>query len=128
MTIILTCRVPEGAIMLADSRAVWQRATMPTMPGLSQDTLQKILPLGPRSAIGYAGGVDAANLIISQIRKRLRAKPRLQTMRKLAADVPRIAKHYYGVYVSRPGAQTGRRTNAGRRHGLRHGTYVVVCL
>jgi len=103
MTIILTCRVPEGAIMLADSRAVWQRATTPTKPSVSQDTLQKILPLGPRSAIGYAGGVGAAGLIINEIRKRLRAKPRLRTVRKLAADIPRVAKYYYGVYVSRTG-------------------------
>lgn len=107
MTIILACRISEGAVMIADSRATWERTTGQPTPALYQDTLQKILPLGPRIAIGYAGDVQAAALIIREIRRRMKANPRLQILRKLAAEIPRLAKHYYHVYVGR----TGRRAN-----------------
>ncbi len=85
--------------MIADSRATWLGGGSRRF----QDSLQKILSLGPRIAIGFAGDVQAAALVVEQLRGRMQKKPRLRILRKLAADVPRIAKHYYSLHRSRTG-------------------------
>lgn len=76
--------------MIADSRATWLGGSV----RLFQDSLQKILPLGQRTAIAFAGDVQAADLVVRQLRRRINKNPRLRIFRKLATQVPRIAKHY----------------------------------
>lgn len=95
---VAACRFHDGAVIIADTRAIW----LPGGPPLIQDSLQKILPLTRRIAIAFAADdVPAAEYIIRQIRSRMRAKPRLQHLRKLAGTLQRTAKHDYEVYVSR---------------------------
>lgn len=97
MTMVAACRVREGAVVIADSRATWLG------PGAAifRDVLQKILPLAPKVGIAFAGDVRAASLIVSQLRRRIHKKPRLGLIRKLAGNVPRIARHYYTLHRSR---------------------------
>src|SRR3990172_785533 len=99
MTMVAACRVREGAVIIADSRATWLAPGTP----IFQDVLQKILPLAPKVGIAFAGDVAAAALIVSQLRRRIHKKPRLRLIRKLAGDVPRIARHYYSLHRSRAG-------------------------
>ncbi len=91
---VAACRFQDGAVIIADSRATWLGGNA----HLFQDSLQKILPLGERTAIAFAGDVQAAGQLVHQLRKRISKKPRLRILRKLAAEVPRIAKHYYGLH------------------------------
>lgn len=97
MTMIAACRFQDGAVMIADVRATWLGGKVP----LFQDSLQKILPLGKRTTIAYAGDVRAAALVVQHLRKLMQKKPRLQILQKLAAEVPRIARHYYAQHRSR---------------------------
>lgn len=97
MTMIACCRFRDGAVIIADARATWRRGN----PQAFQDTLQKILPLGRKTALAFAGDVTAAAVIVNQLRLRIKKKPRLGVLRKLAAEIPRIAKHYYGLCQSR---------------------------
>ena len=96
MTVVVACRFTEGAVLLADSRATWigPRTTY-------QDALQKILPLGGKQALVYAGDVGAAGLVVRELRRRIRANNRLLIPRKAALEIPRIARHYYAVYRAR---------------------------
>jgi hypothetical protein len=97
MTILIGCRLAEDAIMLADSRATWVgKGKMVT-----EDALAKILPLGARTALAYAGDVTAAGLIMQQLRKRITSTPRLRLLKKLAADVPRVARYYHRLYCAK---------------------------
>jgi len=91
MTMVAVCRFKDGAVVVADSRATWQGSSR-----TFQDTLQKILPLGNKTSISFAGDVLAASVIVNQLRQLIRKKPRLLNLRKLAAEIPRIARHYYG--------------------------------
>jgi hypothetical protein len=96
MTMIAACRFDEGAIVIADSRATWRGKEE-----FYQDQLQKILSLGPKTAICFAGDVRAAGLIVHQLRKRIVQNPRLKFLRKLAAETPRLLKHYYRLYSTK---------------------------
>lgn len=99
MTMLAACRFRDGAVMIADTRATWLGGNVP----LFQDSLEKIVPLGRRTAIGFAGDVQSAELVIRKLRGRMQKRPRLQFLGKLAAEVPRIAKHYYALHRSRTG-------------------------
>jgi len=98
MTMVAACRAGENAIIIADSRATWLCPGAPIL----QDVLQKILPMGaPKIGVAFAGDVGAAALVIQQLRRRHRQVPHSRLLRKLAADVPRIARHYYGLQKAR---------------------------
>lgn len=101
MTMVAACRFHDGAVIIADSRATWSGSRFQ----LFQDSLQKILSLGPRTAIAFAGDVQAADLVIRQLRRHITKKPRLSMLNRLAAEIPRVARHYYSLYQSK----TGRR-------------------
>jgi 20S proteasome alpha/beta subunit len=90
---VAACRFRDGAVMIADTRATWLAGGLT----LFQDSFQKILPLAQQVAIGFAGDVQAAELIVRQLRRRMQTQPRLRILRKLAADVPRLANHYYAL-------------------------------
>ena len=95
---VAACRAGEDAIIIADSRATWLCPGAPIL----QDVLQKILPIGtPKMGVAFAGDVGAADLVIRQLRSRLRQVPRYRLLRKLAADVPGIARHYYGLHKAK---------------------------
>src|SRR5713101_1782410 len=102
MTMVAACHFADGAVIVADSRATWVGPAMP----IFQDQLQKILPLGPKTGLAFAGDVAAAALIAQQLRRRLRMDERARPLRKLAADVPRIARHYYSIYKARTGRES----------------------
>lgn len=99
MTMVAACRFKDGAVMISDSRVTWRERNERAF----QDTLQKILPLGPKIAIGFAGSVQAANLVVQQLRRRMQKTERLRSLQKLAANVPRIAKHCYRLHQNRTG-------------------------
>src|SRR5216684_4294903 len=103
MTMVAACHFADGAVIIADSRATWVGSGVP----IFQDELQKILPLGPKIGLAFAGDVAAAALIARQLRQRLRKDEKARALRKLAADVPRIARHYYGIYKARTGRDRG---------------------
>lgn len=98
MTVVVACRFPEGTVVLADSRATWIGGRK-----MYQDTLQKILPVGGKQAIAYAGDVGAAGLVVRELRRRIRSNSRLLIPHKLALEIPRVARHYYDVYRARHG-------------------------
>lgn len=99
MTILAGFQFDNGVVILADSRATW--VSQLGSPLHFQDELQKLLPLDNRIAIGYAGDVQGANLIINELKRRMRRKERLRALQKLASEIPRIAKHYYKLHRSR---------------------------
>lgn len=66
-----------------------------------QDRLQKILPLGPNIAVAFAGDVAAAEAIIRAVGGRLAKDERLRILRKLASELPRLAKHFYKAHSSK---------------------------
>jgi hypothetical protein len=103
MTMVAACHFADGAVIIADSRATWVGPGVP----IFQDELQKILPLGPKIGLAFAGDVAAAALIARQLRQRLRKDEKARALRKLAADVPRIARHYYSIYKARTGKDHG---------------------
>ena len=100
---VAACRFRDGAVIIADSRATWDRGTLQSF----QDALQKILPLGPKISLSFAGDVKAAALILNQLRLRIRKNARLGNLQKLGAEIPRIAKHYYSLYVSKTRSREG---------------------
>src|SRR5437667_8595491 len=83
MTVVVACRFPEGAVVLADSRATWVGGRK-----MYQDTLQKILPIGGKQGIAYAGDVGAAGLVVRELRRRIQSNRRLLVPRKLALEIP----------------------------------------
>lgn len=103
MTMVAACRFRDGALIIADSRATWDRGKRQSF----QDALQKILPLGPKISLSFAGDVKAAALIVNQLRLRIKKKARLGNLRKLAAEIPRVAKHYYGLYLAKTRSREG---------------------
>jgi hypothetical protein len=62
MTLVAACRFRDGAVILADSRATWLRA------GVVEDTLQKVLYVGPRTGLAFAGSVDVAACVTEALR------------------------------------------------------------
>src|SRR4029453_5464478 len=97
MTMIAVCRFPHGAVVIADSRATWKQGGSNSY----QDTLQKIVPLGPKIAFSFAVDVTAAAFLFSKLRRRINKQPRLRALHKLSAEIPRIAKHYFQVCQSK---------------------------
>ena len=94
MTMVAGCIFRDGADVIADSRATLESAASRHF----DDSLQKILHLGPKLAIGYAGNVAIAGHIIQEIRKAISKNRRLNMPRRLAQEFPRIACHYFKIY------------------------------
>jgi len=95
MTMIAACHFQNGAVIIADSRVTWD---LPDGRVLS-DRAQKILPLGSKLAIAFAGNVDVAERIVREVRKRLAKNARLRIPDKLALYLPRVARHFYQSYT-----------------------------
>jgi 20S proteasome alpha/beta subunit len=95
--LLRAARFDDGAVVMADSRATWVGGPV----AVFQDGLQKIISLGPRTGIAYAGDVPATELVIRQLRIRMRDRPRLQLLDKFASELPRITRHYLDVYRAR---------------------------
>jgi len=98
MTIVAACHFKDGTVVVADSRVTWQS----THNQQHQDSLQKIVSLGPTTFISYAGSVDAAEVIIRQLRGRMSKRPKLKFLKKLSTEIPRIAKHYFSLHKYSP--------------------------
>lgn len=90
MTILITCKFGEGIIMMADSRVTYSADSARTYA----DDLRKILYVGPKSVIGYAGDVALAGLIANHLRASAAKNPHLQYLPRLATQIPRVALHY----------------------------------
>lgn len=93
MTIIAGFCFKEGVVIMADSRVTRESET--DKQHTYSDNLQKIIPLGKKLALAYAGNVSIADRIARQIRQNLRKKNRLSHPRKLASEISRIAKHHF---------------------------------
>ena len=94
MTMVLAYKFKEGTVMISDSRATWVDKRINT--NVPEDKLQKILPLGNKMAIGYAGDVRTAALVINSLRGMLKKKSRLSIPNVMAAELSRVAKYHYG--------------------------------
>lgn len=103
MTMIAACHFKDGAVVIGDSRASWKVGTS----YIPQDALVKILPIAPKTVLGYSGDVSAANLIIKRIRLLTQKKKHLQAVGKLATDIPRIAKFTYKQHRNQSGRDEG---------------------
>jgi 20S proteasome alpha/beta subunit len=53
MTMVAACHFADGAVIIADSRATWVGSGVP----IFQDELQKILSLGPKIGLAFAGDI-----------------------------------------------------------------------
>lgn len=91
MTLVVACDFKEGAVMVSDSRASleYQNTLKP------EDTLQKIVGIGPHKILGYAGSVKAANLIIEELRISIARKKKLRLLNNVVAKIPGLAKNTY---------------------------------
>jgi 20S proteasome alpha/beta subunit len=86
MTLIAACRFQTGAVVIADSRATW---TQPgSITGAVEDTLRKILHIGPKISLTYAGSVDEAGCVADELRRRVKSGGRSGRFRKMALDNP----------------------------------------
>lgn len=94
MTMVAGCKFHDGAVIIADSRATWEKAN----GRIFSDNAQKILHLGPKLAISFAGRVDVAERIVRELRTRLKKDPTSRIPRKCANEFPRIARFYYKKY------------------------------
>lgn len=121
MTMIAGHHSTEGIVVIADSRVTWG----PEEHGRFQDTLQKIVPLGEGLVLAFAGDIRAVDRIIKELRGRIAKKGQLKVARKLAAEVPRIAKHFYNVHKSKNAGTSGVSILlAGREAGGKTGLWV----
>ncbi|MCL4353956.1 hypothetical protein M1349_00600 [Patescibacteria group bacterium] len=93
MTMVLAYKFREGTVMISDSRATWVNKRVNI--NIPEDTLQKILPLGNKMAIGYAGDVKTAALVINNLRGALRKKPRLSIPNVMVVELVRTVKYHF---------------------------------
>lgn len=63
---VLAYNFQEGSVMISDSRATWVDKRINT--NIPEDKLQKILPPGKKMAIGYAGDVRTAALVVNELK------------------------------------------------------------
>jgi 20S proteasome alpha/beta subunit len=89
MTLVVACRFQKGAVILADSRATWLAGGVESSV---EDTLQKILVVGPHAALAYAGNVSVAACVVDELRRRGEFGPNKVVLGKMSVDLPRIAK------------------------------------
>ena len=94
MTMVAACAFHDGAVILSDSRVT----SFAGLKKISDDTAQKIVKIGPRTALGFAGSVYLAAKVIEHLRTKAKSDERRQNVRKVAADLPRIAKHFFRTH------------------------------
>jgi hypothetical protein len=93
VTIAAACRFPEGVVLIADSRVTWTE-------GRFEDRLQKVLPLGPKIGLAYAGDdIRIPEAIERHIRLRVGRDPRRDHAEQIVQALPRIARRCYREYV-----------------------------
>ena len=97
MTMIVGYHDSDGAVLLADSRATWISPVRRN--NLYQDTLQKILPFGPKLLIGFAGDVQTALTVVAAIQERAKRKRELQHIAVLGPRLGRFAKYEFKTLV-----------------------------
>lgn len=91
MTLVLACYFKEGVVMVSDSRASLDYGFKRS----PDDRLQKIVDIGPNKALGYAGSVKAAKLVIDELRRLTKKKKKLRLIENVAARIPGLAKNIY---------------------------------
>ena len=92
MTLVAACRFRVGAVILADSRATWLKGGAASSV---EDTLQKVLYIGPSTALAYAGSVEVAACVTDALRKHATLGAKKSYLYKIAVDLPRIAKRCF---------------------------------
>lgn len=80
----------QGIVLISDSRVTWVTKAAKQL----QNVLQKIVPLADGLVMAFAGDISVAERIYRELRIRIAKKEQLKIARKLAAEVPRIAKHF----------------------------------
>lgn len=78
MTMVAACRFPDGGVVIADTRATWAKGV-----AVFQDTLQKVIPLAAKIGVAFSGDVAAAEIVIRELRRRMRKKPSNRLLHKL---------------------------------------------
>lgn len=94
MTMVAACTFKDGAVIISDSRVSWKHAGKDR----ASDNLQKIVPIGKNMALSYAGSVYLAEKIIGHIRSQASKKEKYRHLRKIAFELPRLARHYCQQY------------------------------
>lgn len=121
MTMVAGYHSEEGIVLISDSRVTWGAEKDQHF----QDSLQKIVPLADGLVLAFAGDVRAVERIIRELRSRIAKKTQLRVARKLAAEVPRIAKHFFSLHKSQVSSTSGVDIMvAGRETGGKTGLWV----
>jgi hypothetical protein len=94
MTVVVGSVLPGRAVLLADCRAT---ITRPWRPRLEVDKLLKVLPIGPRAAIAFAGNVSAAGQLLLSADKVLSRdlSGRSRLVVPLTSFLPRHFRHAF---------------------------------
>lgn len=102
MTVIAAASLFDGVMIMADCRVtIRQRFRR----DLHCDIAQKLFPLSSSAAIGYAGDVRAAAMLLPTIGRHLRRRPRRDPV-SIARWLPRILRTTYGrMQAQRSGAK-----------------------
>jgi 20S proteasome alpha/beta subunit len=96
VTIAAACRFPEGVALITDSRATWAEGVTRRF----EDRLQKILPLGRKVGLAYAGNdIRVPEAIVRHLRRRIARDPRRGHAERIVQVLPRIARRCYREYV-----------------------------
>jgi hypothetical protein len=94
MTMVAACSFKDGAVIISDSRAT---CDMP-YGECSDDRLQKIIRIAPKTALSFAGSGYLASKVAQHLRQKSKLNTRNQLIRKIAIELPRIAKHYFTTH------------------------------
>ncbi len=101
MTIVAVARFSDATILIADSRATWSDSRQ----NAYEDRLQKILKVGSHAVIAFSGPVSVAAKIDDHLNRKIAGRPRLDSLRLLKHDLPRIARHYYERWQAQTGSK-----------------------
>src|SRR5438552_12653243 len=102
MTIAAACRFPEGVVLIAVSRASWKVGALRQF----EDRLQKVLPLGRKVGLAYAGDdIRVPEAIVRHLRGRIGRDPKHGHAERIASVLPRVARRCYREYVRITGRQ-----------------------
>ncbi len=95
MSVIAGCSMFDGIILLSDCRATLSRTGS---KDIYVDNVQKIFPILPTTAIGFAGNICSASKIIAELASYLKQKKGLHKLNsiKLLEWLPRYIRYKYG--------------------------------
>jgi len=88
MTLIVAAHLPEGIILLSDSRVSWGDPPIAT-----KDLAQKVFELAPGIAITFSGDIEFAGIVVGQFMQQISRKPEFGNIRMLAHHAKRIMQH-----------------------------------